>query len=90
MRNFLRHFLTTFWQLRTAFFDFRNYDIFVWLLHPAQAIFSSFGAASGVVSLKLDAEALKVAEKDALRYLKTFFFVSFVLKYAHKKKENSW
>ena len=45
------------------------------------AIFSS----SGAVSSKLDAEALKVAEKDALRYLKTFF-VLFVLKYADKEK----
>ena len=50
------------------------------------AIFSSSGAASGAVSSKLDAEVPKVAEKDALRYLKTFF-VSFVLKYANKKKK---
>ena len=31
VRNFLRHFLTTFWQLQMAFFDFRNYGVFVWL-----------------------------------------------------------
>ena len=31
LRNFLRHFLTNFWQLRMAFFDFRNYGVFVWL-----------------------------------------------------------
>ena len=37
------------------------------------AIFSSSGSASGAVSLKLDAEAPKVAEKNALRYMKTFF-----------------
>ena len=49
------------------------------------AIFLS-GAALGAVSSKLDAEVLKVAEKDALCYLKTFF-VSFVLKYADKGKK---
>ena len=47
------------------------------------AIFTS----SGAVSLKLDTDVPKIAEKDVLRYLKTFF-VSFVLKYADK--ENSW
>ena len=52
----------------------------------ATPIFSSSGAASGAVSSKLDAEVPKVAEKDALRYLKTFF-VSFVLKYANKEKK---
>ena len=46
------------------------------------AIFSS----SGAVSSKLDEEVPKVAEKDALRYLKTVF-VSFVLKYANKEKK---
>ena len=46
------------------------------------AIFSS----SGAVSSKLDAEVPKVAEKDALRYLKTCF-VSFVLKYSNKEKK---
>ena len=46
------------------------------------AIFS----LSGAVSWKCDAEVPKVAEKDALRYLKTFF-VSFVLKYADKEKK---
>ena len=45
-------------------------------------IFSS----SGAVSSKLDSKVSKVAEKDALRYLKTFF-VSFVLKYADKEKK---
>ena len=49
-------------------------------------IFSSSGAASCAVSLKLDSKVSKVAEKDALRYLKTFF-VSFVLKYADKEKK---
>ena len=48
------------------------------------AIFSSSGAAFGAVSSKLDAEVPKVAEQDALCYLKTFF----VLEYAGK--ENSW
>ena len=47
------------------------------------AIFSSFGAASGAVSSKLDAEVPKVAEKDALRYEKTFF----VLKHVDKEKK---
>ena len=51
------------------------------------AIFSSSSAVSGAASSKLDAVVPKVAEKDVLRYLKTFF-VSFVLKYADK--ENSW
>ena len=50
------------------------------------AIFSSSGAASSAISSKLDAEVPKVAEKDALHYLKTFF-VSFVLKYADKEKK---
>ena len=50
-------------------------------------IFSSSSAASGAVSLKLDSKVSKVAEKDALRYLKTFF-VSFVLKYADKQKKS--
>ena len=84
--KFLRHFLTTFWQLQTAFFDFQNYGIFVWLQRRCNAIFSSSGTALGAVSLKLDVEVPKVAEKDALRYLRTFF-VSFVLKYADKGKK---
>ena len=53
---------------------------------PRSAIFSSSGASSGAVSTKFDAEVLEVAEKDALRYLKTFF-VSFALKYADKEKK---
>ena len=50
------------------------------------AFFFSSGAASGAVSSKLDAEVPKVAEKDAQRYVKTFF-VSFVLKHADKEKK---
>ena len=44
-------------------------------------------SSSSAVSLKPNAEVPKVAEKDALHYLKTFF-VSFVLKCVDK--ENSW
>ena len=84
VRIFLRHFLTTFRQLRVAFFDFQNYGVFVWLLAHLAALasgvtpfFSSNGAVSGAVSSKLQAEVPKVAKKDALHYLKTFF-VSFV------------
>ena len=83
MQNFLRHFLTTFWQLRTAFLIFEIMAFLFGCSVRRYAIFFS----SGAVSLILEAEVLKVAEKDALRYLKTFF-VSFVLKYADK--ENSW
>ena len=50
------------------------------------AIFSSFGAASDAVSSKLDAEVQKVAEKDALCYVKTFF-VLFILKHVDKEKK---
>ena len=50
------------------------------------AIFSSSGSASDAVSLKFDVEVPKVAEKDALCYLK-FFFVSFVLRYVNKEKK---
>ena len=31
VRNFFRHFFTTFWQLQTVFFNFQNYGVFVWL-----------------------------------------------------------
>ena len=82
--TFLRHFLTTFWQLQTAFLIFEITAFLFGCSVRRNAIFSSFGAASGAVSSKLDAEVPKVAEKDALRYLKTFF-VSFVLKYVIKK-----
>ena len=50
------------------------------------AIFSSSGSASDALNLKFDAEVPKVAEKDALCYLKTFF-VSFVLRYVDKEKK---
>ena len=81
--NFLRHFLTTFWQLQTAFLIFKITAFLFGCSIRRNAIFSS----SGAVSSKLDAEVPKVTEKDALCFLKTFF-VSFVLKYADK--ENSW
>ena len=87
VRNFLQHFLTTFWQLQMAFLIFEIMAFLFGCSIQCNAIFSSSSAASGAVSSKLDAEVSKVAEKDALRYLKTFF-VSFVLKYADKK--NSW
>ena len=87
VQNFLRLFLTTLWQLQTAFLIFKITTFLFGCNVRCYAIFSSSGAASRAVSLKLDAEVLKAVEKDPLDYLKTFF-VSFVLKYVDK--ENSW
>ena len=86
MRNFLRHFLTRVRQLKRHFLIFKITALLFGFSVQSNAIFSLSSAASGAVSSKLHAAVPKMAEKDALRYLKTFF-VSFVLKYADKEKK---
>ena len=86
LRNFYGIFSLLFGNCEWRFLIFEITAFLVGFSVRRNTIFSSSGAGSGAVSLKLDSKVSKVAEKDALRYLKTFF-VSFVLKYADKEKK---
>ena len=60
VRNFLQHFLTTFWHLQMAFLIFEITAYLLGCRVRRNAVFSSSSASSGAVSSKLGADCRSV------------------------------